>query len=314
MSITPFTQPDYTAQSGSQYPTNIDNAIAVLARMGANFAPQAQNVPNMTIKVNAGVLWTGAAMTEVAAQNTGTITAPAADPRIDRVVIDATDGTVSVITGAEDAAPVAPALTDNKIPVAQIALTVGMTEITNADITDERPGFFMRRATQAQAEAGLSEGLLMDPLRVAQAIVALAPSPPSASNSEEGLVEKATAAEMEAETADKYPDAALIKRSPGVAKCHATVNVSGGTPSLSTNYNITSITDTSTGRLTITIGTNFSGANWAHSAAVLIAGGTYTKLVASDSKTNTSILLTMNNSAGTAEDPDQWSFTGHGDQ
>jgi hypothetical protein len=37
----------------------------------------------------------------------------------------------------------------------------------------------------------------------------------------------------------------------------------GGTPVMTTSYNMTSITDTAVGRLTITIGTDFSSANWA---------------------------------------------------
>ncbi len=138
MSLSPFNQPDYSSDSGTQYPTNIDDCISVLTRIGAMFAPQAQDTPNMTVKVNAGWIYTGAAITEVTAQNTGMITAPSTNPRIDRVVVDKTTGTVSVITGSEGASPSAPALTVGKLPVGQIYLTVGMTEITNADLTDER--------------------------------------------------------------------------------------------------------------------------------------------------------------------------------
>ena len=72
------------------------------------------------------------------AQTTATITAPSVDPRIDRVVIDDTTGVVSVITGAEAASPVPPALTAGKLPVAQVALVVSQTAIVNADLTDER--------------------------------------------------------------------------------------------------------------------------------------------------------------------------------
>ena len=51
---------------------------------------------------------------------------------------------------------------------------------------------------------------------------------------------------------------------PGHPKAIAMVTVSGGTPTLQTppSYNITSITDTAQGRLTITIATDFSSANW----------------------------------------------------
>jgi len=85
-----------------------------------------------------GWVLSGLTLTEKAAQTTGTITAPTTDPRIDRIVIDDTTGTVSVITGAEAASPSPPALTSGKLPVAQVALAVGQTEVANADITDER--------------------------------------------------------------------------------------------------------------------------------------------------------------------------------
>jgi hypothetical protein len=51
---------------------------------------------------------------------------------------------------------------------------------------------------------------------------------------------------------------------PGHPKCAAKVTVSGGTPTLQSanSYNITSITDTAEGRLTITIATDFADAHW----------------------------------------------------
>jgi hypothetical protein len=60
---------------------------------------------------------------------------------------------------------------------------------------------------------------------------------------------------------------------PGHPKAAAMVTVSGGTPTLqtTTDYNITSVTDTGTGRLTITIATDFSDANW-----VCVASGQMT--------------------------------------
>lgn len=49
---------------------------------------------------------------------------------------------------------------------------------------------------------------------------------------------------------------------PGHPKFWAMVTVSAGTPTLQTSYNVTSITDTGTGRLTVTIATDFSSVNW----------------------------------------------------
>ena len=46
------------------------------------------------------------------------------------------------------------------------------------------------------------------------------------------------------------------------AKFWARVTVSGGTPTLVASYNVTSITDTALGALTVTIGVDFANANW----------------------------------------------------
>lgn len=138
-----FTQPDFTGQSGSAYKTNIDNAFAAGKTRSVGFNAQAQSTPDMTVKVLSGVIYDSGSqtLTSVADQNTATITAPASDPRIDRVVIDESTGSVSVITGTEAASPSAPAITAGNLPVAQISLTVSQTQIVNADITDEKATF-----------------------------------------------------------------------------------------------------------------------------------------------------------------------------
>ncbi len=135
--------PDFTAQTAAAYKTNIDAGFAVADRISWAFAPHEQDVgspqPDMTVRLEAGAIFDGATLTEVAAQSTGTITAPTTDPRIDRVVIDDATGAVSVITGTEAPSPSPPAITTGKIPICQVALVVSQTTILNADITDERP-------------------------------------------------------------------------------------------------------------------------------------------------------------------------------
>ncbi|MCH8196466.1 MAG: hypothetical protein IH904_00145 [Proteobacteria bacterium] len=136
----PFTQPDFTSQNETALKTNYDNAAAVLARLAAMFNPEAQATPDMTVHLDAGAVYDAETqtLTEVAAQNSGTITAPTTDPRIDRAVIDKATGVLTVITGAEAASPTPPAITAGKLPVAQIALVVSQSLIVNADLTDER--------------------------------------------------------------------------------------------------------------------------------------------------------------------------------
>lgn len=85
------------------------------------------------------------------AQNVVFGSAPTADARIDLLVLrvnDATAGSlatpanvsrIEVIEGTVDPSPVAPALPDTAIPLAEVLRTQGDTEITNAMITDARP-------------------------------------------------------------------------------------------------------------------------------------------------------------------------------
>ena len=130
--------PNAGAQTGTVYKANIDAGFAVLDRLAWAFAAHEQAAPDMTVRLDAGALFDGTTLTEVAAQSTGAIAAPSVDPRIDRVVIDAASGAVSVETGTEAASPSPPAIPSGKLPVAQVALIVAQTEIVNADLTDER--------------------------------------------------------------------------------------------------------------------------------------------------------------------------------
>lgn len=140
MAVGTFDQPNFETQFGTEYKTAIDNCFAALSRIGQMFAPHEQDTPDMTVRVDAGALLANVTLSEIAAQSTGVITAPAgSDHRIDRVVYDSLTGAVSVITGTPGALPrTAPAITTGKLPICQVALAHGMTVITNDLITDER--------------------------------------------------------------------------------------------------------------------------------------------------------------------------------
>lgn len=110
---------------------------------------------------------------------------------------------------------------------------------------------------------------------------------------------------------------------PGHPKCWGKTTVSGGTPTLQNSYNITSITDTATGRLTWTIATDFSSANWAFLGSVERANTTTTVANARDD-----CLRNATQAAGALEhecwdkaatnnalaDPASWFMCGLGDQ
>jgi hypothetical protein len=138
--VAPYIAPDNTSQNGAAYKSNLDNAIVAGARVAVAFLPQAQASPNMTVRVLAGALLNGTTLTEVAAQNTGTVVAPVTHPRIDRVVLNPATGAVSVVTGVENASPVAPAIPADRLPLCRFQLATSTTQITNAMIVDERVG------------------------------------------------------------------------------------------------------------------------------------------------------------------------------
>ena len=146
MTVQKFTQPDYSSQSGTVYPTGIDKAIAVHHRLAGPFAPHEQDAsspqPDLSVRVDAGFLWDGETLSEVAAQSVSGFTIPSAGQhRIDRVVIDASTGVASRVSGtAATGSPIAsaPAIPFGKIPCCQVMITDSDTAILNSMITDER--------------------------------------------------------------------------------------------------------------------------------------------------------------------------------
>lgn len=136
--VAQVTAPDHTTQNGTGYKSNLDASAAALTRLGLAFLPQAQATPDMTVRVLAGQLFKSAALTAVAAQNTGTITAPVGNPRIDRVVLNLSSGAVEVVTGTPAGSPSAPAIPADRWPICQVLLQTSTTAIGASMITDER--------------------------------------------------------------------------------------------------------------------------------------------------------------------------------
>lgn len=92
--------------------------------------------------------------------------------------------------------------------------------------------------------------------------------------------------------------------------------VGAGTPSISTSYNLTSITDTATGRLTVTIATDFSSSDWAFTVAITSATtANYVQHCSDGTQGAGSIEFSNYNTAGALlVDPNSWNFAGFGDQ
>lgn len=84
-----------------------------------------------------------------------------------------------------------------------------------------------------------------------------------ASDTVKGVIETATAAEMETGTSAVVAVTPSVQHNhPGHPKAFGNIT-GGGTPVLGTAYNITSIADTAVGRITVTIGTDFSTDSYA---------------------------------------------------
>lgn len=120
--------------------TTMDPIAGAFTVSGDNFKVSQQSPADLTVQVSAGTLYDPATKTRVskAVQNSGSITAPTTNPRIDVIHINARTGAIGITTGAEAASPSVPTLGDGLLPLAQIALTTTITEITSAEITDIR--------------------------------------------------------------------------------------------------------------------------------------------------------------------------------
>lgn len=131
--------PKYTVDTASAYKAKIDSNAMVDQAISGAFACHAAATPNMTILCDAGAIsFAGQIPTIVGQQTSGTITAPATNPRNDLVVIDSNSGTMSVITGTPAASPADPVVPEGSIPVARISMATSTTTITNTIITDLR--------------------------------------------------------------------------------------------------------------------------------------------------------------------------------
>lgn len=106
---------------------------------------------------------------------------------------------------------------------------------------------------------------------------------------------------------------------PSAVKVWGKAAVSAGVPSLSASYNITSITDSGQGDLTVTIATDFSSADWACLATVeTTSASNGDRLVQIKNSGQTAgtveFTTTTKNDSSNPSDPSAWHWTGLGDQ
>lgn len=134
---------------------------------------------------------------------------------------------------------------------------------------------------------------------------------PAASDAAQGALEIAIQSEME--TATDVLRAVVPGRQhfhPGHPKFWAYADPAGV---LITSYNVTSITDTGTGRMTVTIATDFSSANWC-CVATVDSPPTAERYAAVEAKTAGTVIVSSTLDTGAPDDPVAYNVVGFGDQ
>jgi len=120
----------------------------------------------------------------------------------------------------------------------------------------------------------------------------------------------ASQAQMEAATSNAVAGTPLSTNwHPGVAKTWITCGVAGD---ILASWNITSITDTGTGILTVTIATDFSSVNYV--AVTGTGSATMSMEIAPATKAAGSFVANTYNASYAAVDPSRWNIACFGDQ
>lgn len=144
----------------------------------------------------------------------------------------------------------------------------------------------------------------------------------AASDTVAGVIEIAVQSEMETATDNtRCVTPGRLQYHPGACKCWGKATGDGTT--LTVNYNITSVTDTGTGILTVTIATDFSGANYSvhctleRSTTSLTATGVEDNNIRNATQAAGSFAIdSIDHTATTmvAQDPANYYFVAFGDQ
>jgi hypothetical protein len=135
---------------------------------------------------------------------------------------------------------------------------------------------------------------------------------PDASTSVKGLIQIAAQSDQETGTSTTLAVTPGTQHfHPSAAKFWVYSIVSGGVPQLTASYNVTSLTDTAVGQLTVVIANDFSSAFWPgfvtgeHTGANRFAQG--------ETKNAGSWQVATKDAGGTLQDPTAWNIVGYGD-
>lgn len=190
------------------------------------------------------------------------------------------------------------------------------TILDDADASAVRTTLSLNNVTNA-AQLAIANNLS----DVASAATAFGNIKQAASTSATGVVQLADAIAMEALTSGRAVTADIQHLHPSAAKFWAMATVAAGVPTLQTSYNVTSITDTGSGQLTVTIATDFSSANWCASVTVEYEAGDASGKIGGISNGGLAVgtilarsMQTGASSNATLSDPASWHIMGLGDQ
>lgn len=220
-----------------------------------------------------------------------------------------TAGAALAALGGADASDLA----DLAAEVAALAGAAASTEKTHiaTGTTAQRPATPVEGDVRRNTTLGTWEGYNGSAVWENFVTIPTGQTDPSATDSAEGLIEIATAAEITTGTD------VVRAVTPGRQQAHASAakfwlkNVGTGASQPTVSYNITSITDTGTGVLTVTIATDFSSGDY-----VVVTGNDSAALVVftSNFAAGSFRLNAVTIAAGVATDPTNYYAVGYGTQ
>lgn len=245
----------------------------------------------------------------IEASGTITINLPAVANGIRVSIRNAGSGTVTIdpngsetINGASTL-DLAPGESIVVIPASAAYFAIGKTPGT---LINNFTAITTLQTTDQLAVADNSDSNNNKKITIANFLITLA-----ATTSQAGVVEKATAAEVTSETADKYPDASLLVNHPGIAKGWA--NFAGASGTIADSYNVTSVSRSTTGTYVITWDTDFASANYS-CVAMAFQSGTSQSAPSITAQAAGSITIETRNNSSALYDPTSVSIAAFGAQ
>lgn len=99
---------------------------------GSQLLPREQTTPDLTLRVENGVVYVNGTRVIFAGGNSPSFTAPTTNPRIDLLTIDSA-GTLARVVGTEAASPTTPTYPTDKVVICEVYNRVGQTSIKTTD-------------------------------------------------------------------------------------------------------------------------------------------------------------------------------------